>query len=108
MTDQEIRAAAARGATWLDRRKRGWHRMVVMRELVICDCSMCVLGQVFGDYIAAVGDYCLTNQQTFKYGFSLLKVWESESYPLLRRAWLREIRRRRAADAKPKRKASTT
>ena len=55
ISDTTIQCRVVKGVAWLDRHKRGWAHSIKLKTLVLESPSYCVLGQVFGDFWAALG-----------------------------------------------------
>lgn len=117
-TPQELQAAAARGAAWLDRVREGWWEPGTYREvdreriggieldeLDMGDPVACVAGQLEGRW----GMFCYEYQHVlaeavggedavFVLGLDST-VGDDESYEILTEAWRNEILRRRTKEA---------
>jgi hypothetical protein len=63
-------AKVAAGIKLLDSRKPGWRSKIVMDELDLASCDVCVLGQVFGSYDTGKYDLGLDSYATKEYGFN--------------------------------------
>ena len=100
----QIRRAAARGATWLDKNRPGWSRKIKRRQLDLNSTQFCILGQIHGarnqhafDHEAdALG---LSEDQWDRLGFSLTipavaAGWgdDDERYGVLTAAWRDELK----------------
>jgi hypothetical protein len=83
---------AREGAELLDRRSTGWAERIDLQELEMWDCTRCILGQVFGDYVRGLGGLgiCLG----YPYGFDRPPGGESDDYDTMAAAWRAEIRKR--------------
>jgi hypothetical protein len=113
-TAEELRAAAARGAAWLDRVRDGWWESASYRasdreriggieldDLDMGDPWQCVGGQLEGrwgtfcyEYQHALAEAVGGEDATFILGLD--STWgDDESYATLTEAWKGEIRRRR-------------
>lgn len=56
MTNEQAQVLVTRGAKLLDERVPGWWRRIRLETLKMSDCSLCVLGQLFGhDVETALG-----------------------------------------------------
>lgn len=93
-TSQEVIEKVAAGAEWLDETHPGWEREIDLAVLDLGDCSMCVLGQVFGGYFIGL-TYTDTREWDWaaNHGFniSLHGYW---SYDTLREVWVDLIKER--------------
>lgn len=81
MTDYAAKVAA--GIKLLDSKKPGWRSKIVMDELDLGSCDVCVLGQVFGSYDSGKYTLGLDSYDTKDYGFNtdysmseLTKAWK--------------------------------
>jgi hypothetical protein len=76
-------AKVAAGIKLLDSKKPGWRSKIVMDELDLASCDVCVLGQVFGSYDSGKYTLGLDSYDTKDYGFNtdysmseLTKAWK--------------------------------
>ncbi|WAB09325.1 hypothetical protein SEA_STELLA_85 [Streptomyces phage Stella] len=81
MTDYAAKVAA--GIKLLDSKKPGWRSKIVMDELDLGSCDVCVLGQVFGSYDSGKYALDLDTYEAKDYGFNtdysmseLTKAWK--------------------------------
>lgn len=94
----EVQEAVTRGAALLDAHRQGWWQMVDGDRIDLLHPFNCVLGQVYGGYVrglTAVGmvDEVVINVEDF--GFCPMP--QPGSSELLKRAWIAEMEKRRAA-----------
>lgn len=54
ITAQEAERCAAKGASFLDEARPGWADKVDLDRLDLGDCMSCVLGQLYGGYVAGI------------------------------------------------------
>lgn len=93
---------AAKGAALLDERYPNWENEIELAKLNMSSIDSCVLGQVYGDYLAGLQelDLDLDGRNASSYGFDLdLIALEQIDDTILRRAqlnqaWLDQIRNR--------------
>lgn len=72
-----------RGMELLDKLRPGWRDEIRVDYLDLGCCSLCVLGQVFGDYDHGLNRLRLELIDSRKYGFSA----RPDEYPDLQCAW---------------------
>lgn len=85
------------GAEWLDETRPGWEQEIDLSSLFMADCSMCVLGQVFGNYFTGLNhvnsdedDISWSN----KHGFLLSDPTMGSDWDMLRDTWIILIKER--------------
>jgi hypothetical protein len=102
-----------RGALLLDSLAPDWAARVDVNEIRMADCSRCVLGQLFGNYVVALikfwnGTGRVAVDQASSHGFAF--EWgflESAEDEALTDAWIAEIEQRLPRPASPTRPKRT-
>lgn len=93
-----LEGAVTRGAAFLDEKAPGWFHRLDRNALEMNDCSRCVLGQLFGNYYAALEARQYSTDEAAGMGFSVARPFSGvyENWVRLRARWLQEIDGRRA------------
>ena len=87
------------GAKMLDRFKPGWFELIDTSELAMQVCSLCILGQLFGEYDYGCALLNLDPEEGFEYGFNLeTHGWDDPVWLNLAQAWIVEVQRRQGED----------
>lgn len=98
MPELSIEERVAAGAAWLDKHRPGWADAINLDQLDLADCTVCVLGQVYGDFWNAPLSDGLPGEWTRRateMGFAD----DHGRYTELNEAWAALIDERRADDA---------
>ncbi len=91
--------AVARGMALLDEKVPGWRERIELRDLDMTDCQLCVLGQIFGDYMDGLDEVlpealiALGRDIEADAGFELLHAGRDATgrYAVLADAWREAI-----------------
>lgn len=94
----EVREVVAKGAARLDAHRQSWWQMIDGDSLDMLSNTRCVLGQVYGSYMRGLNalDWSVV-LNVEDYGFC--PTVQPGSSELLKRAWIAEVAKRRAAAA---------
>jgi len=100
--EDQLRSRVEDGAELLDQQFPDWEVVVRIRDLAMHNPCNCILGQLYGDYLAANTmaeelDVDLRNLET-SYGFDHdpdLPEPEHRQYEILQSVWAEQIRERR-------------
>ncbi len=100
---KELEKKVERGIKWLDKVKPGWHKKINLEVLNLNNSSVCVCGQVFGDFWKSIyenehaswrkgeaikGDKAaMTLKQSISRGF----YTKNDDYTLLTSIWFMKI-----------------
>jgi hypothetical protein len=91
MTADVARRRVERGARFNDRRfGPDWHNKIDTKTLVMTDCRLCVWGQLYGNWGL---------RPLLSWAIARGVLGSRSEYPMLHRAWLAEIDRRRRRDS---------
>ena len=85
---------AESGAKFLDKTRPGWARRVRVTQLDITSRDMCILGQVYGNYVDATDKLNLSDRVADSKGFNTVYVGDYDAQNPLEAAWKDEIRKR--------------
>lgn len=101
MTEEEISASRARareGAEYLDEHRPGWFNSVHEETLELASQCDCVLGQLYGNYIAGLNCLSSSTDSVFpmRYGFTFVN--DEAEFDVLEDQWLKEIAARKARE----------
>lgn len=92
-TFPNARVAAHRGAKLLDEHAPGWADLIADDVLDMCDPSVCIVGQVFGDYNDGLKTLDASGGGVPEsFGF---QDNENASFTALQQEWIKEINERR-------------
>jgi hypothetical protein len=87
-----ITERVAAGAAFLDEQWPGWWQRIALDQLVLSDCSRCVLGQLAGDYDEGLTGLGLDYEDAMIFGFTTCL-----GFDVLTAAWAKVITERRSA-----------
>jgi hypothetical protein len=98
LTAKQADIRTRRGAKLLDRERPGWAKIVKLSALDMECCSRCVLGQLYGHFVAGLASLQVDE---FEGGFNddravLDRESRKRSMAALDASWRRRIRERRA------------
>lgn len=102
LDEDELRAAAARGAKFLDRIQRRWFKNLDPQKLIMEDCGACVMGLLYGSYLEGlqkvwfIGNEERVLRRAMYHGFIFFEPdpgWgvTRKAYSVLDAAWRDEI-----------------
>lgn len=100
-TDVEltIEQRVAAGAAWLDENRPDWMDRIFLNSLDVSDCTLCVLGQVYGGWMEAPDDAKYDEEDEDYLSPARVRGFEKygkERYEALTAEWRRLIESRRA------------
>lgn len=105
MSKLTIEQRVAAGAAWLDENRPDWLGRIFLESLDVSSCTLCVLGQVYGDWTEAPDDAKYDeeyDEEAYDYlspararGFD---HYGNEGYAELTAEWRRLIESRRAVE----------
>jgi len=91
---KSLKDMVTRGALLLDEKVAGWEREIYPDVLDMGDCGMCVLGQIYGDFLVGIASLNLPSCPEH-WGFNLPpRGVGCTTYKELDDLWLDEITRR--------------
>jgi hypothetical protein len=103
----ELAERVERGAALLDERRPGWWDEVDVGSLDLRQCDLCILGQLWGDYLDGRGEVVRlgygyrAQEESIRHGFDVSRRIHADlhaDYAALTDLWRAAIERRRAAE----------
>jgi hypothetical protein len=98
MSYETAQIVAARGAEFLDNEDPDWYKKVDRQTLRMSDCVQCVLGQLYGSYVAACRELDFVTGTAVSLGFDKLIGGYEDYWDYLNAAWINEISDRLASE----------
>ncbi|SRR5258705_10710624 len=83
--DAEVDEVVSRGASWLDEHHPGWTARISLDELMMNNCTKCVIGQGVGDYYETIAEASAREDSSetawaIAHGFCAPDCWDAERH----------------------------